>query len=218
NRPFCDYFKRPGHTKEKCYKRHGYPQNFGQNQSPNTGQNSFSQNTRQSPNYNYNPVNNNKNVKYDSHENTQNVSLTQEEYNQLVNLLQQFQSSGAGDHGLGTNSTSGAANFAGMIACTSSIDFGKLSCKCFKNKADSWIIDSGASNNMTFNRSLLTNIISLPYPLLVILPNGYKVKVTEIGSEILTPKITLDKVMYVPTFRYNLISVHSLASHLNCLV
>ncbi|XP_075100974.1 uncharacterized protein LOC142176701 [Nicotiana tabacum] len=87
-----------------------------------------------------------------------------------------------------------------------------------QNRADSWIIDSVASNNMTFNRSLLTNIINLPYPLLVILPNGYKVKVTEIGSMTLTSKITLDKVMYVPTFRYNLISDHSLASHLNCLV
>ncbi|XP_019239958.1 PREDICTED: uncharacterized protein LOC109219947, partial [Nicotiana attenuata] len=25
-RPFCDYCKRPGHTKDKCYKLHGYPQ------------------------------------------------------------------------------------------------------------------------------------------------------------------------------------------------
>ncbi|XP_075080014.1 uncharacterized protein LOC142165337 [Nicotiana tabacum] len=246
NRPFCDYCKRPGHTKEKCYKLHGYPQNFGQNsshyQNPNTGQNSFSQNTRQGSNSNganrfnrgnkFNrtlanahvaatdsqPAENDSQNRYVSHDNPQNVSLTKEEYNQLVTLLQQFQSSGIGDHGGGTNATSGTSNFAGMVACTSSIDFGKLSCECFKNKADSWIIDSGASNNMTFNRSLLTNIINLPYPLLVILPNGYKVKVTEIGSVILNSKITLDKVMYVPTFRYNLISVHSLTSHLSCIV
>ncbi|XP_009591635.2 uncharacterized protein [Nicotiana tomentosiformis] len=25
-RPICDYCKKPGHTKEKCYKLHGYPQ------------------------------------------------------------------------------------------------------------------------------------------------------------------------------------------------
>ncbi|XP_075108848.1 uncharacterized protein LOC107790769 [Nicotiana tabacum] len=243
NRPFCDYYKRPGHIKEKCYKLHGYPQNFGHNQNPNIGQNSFSQNTRQGSNYNYSYNSNNnsanrfnrgnrtlanahvaatesqleENDKYVSHDNHQKVSLTKEEYNQLVTLLQQFQSSGIGDYGGGTNATSGTVNFAGIIACTSSIDFGKLSCECFKNKSDSWIIDSGASNNMTFNRSLLTNIINLPNPLIVILPNGYKVKVTEIGSVILNSKITLDKVMYVPTFRYNLISVHSLASHLSCI-
>ncbi|OIT27251.1 hypothetical protein A4A49_57924, partial [Nicotiana attenuata] len=208
NRPFCDYCKRPGHTKEKCYKLHGYPQNFGHNQNPNAGNRTLA-----NANVGTTDTQPTENEKYVSHDNTQNVSLTQEEYSQLVNLLQQFQSSGVGDRGVRVNATSGAANFAGMIAYTSSIDFGKLSCECFKNKADSWIIDSGASNNMTFNRSLLTNITNLPYPLLVILPNGYKVKVTEIGSVILTSKITLDKVMYVPTFRYNLISIHSLASH-----
>ncbi|XP_019251339.1 PREDICTED: uncharacterized protein LOC109230278 [Nicotiana attenuata] len=30
-RPFCDYCKRPGHTKEKCYKLHGYPQSNSYN-------------------------------------------------------------------------------------------------------------------------------------------------------------------------------------------
>nr|XP_009772676.1 PREDICTED: uncharacterized protein LOC104223020 [Nicotiana sylvestris] len=91
--------------------------NFGHNQNPNTGQNSFSQNTRQGSNYNYNYNSNNnsanrgnmtlanahvaatesqpaENDKYVSHDNPQNVSLTKEEYNQLVTLLQQFQSSG----------------------------------------------------------------------------------------------------------------------------
>ncbi|OIT05393.1 hypothetical protein A4A49_61655, partial [Nicotiana attenuata] len=211
NKPFCDYCKRPRHTKEKCYKLHGYPQSFSQNQNPNTNQNqtsNFNQNPRQSFNYNHNSNSNQNNS----------VSLTQEEYNQLVSLLQQFKSGGGRDCTTSANIASGAANFAAIIACTSSIDFGKMSCECFENKADSWIIDSGVSNNMTFNKSLLTNIIALPYPLLVVLPNGYKVKVTEVDSVMLTPKITLDKVMFVPLFRYNLISVHSLASHLNCLV
>nr|XP_016453552.1 PREDICTED: uncharacterized protein LOC107777900 [Nicotiana tabacum] len=40
-RPFCDYCKRPGHTKDKYYKLHGYPQSFGNShtQSSNAGQN-----------------------------------------------------------------------------------------------------------------------------------------------------------------------------------
>lgn len=25
--PICDFNKRPGHTRDKCYKLHGYPQN-----------------------------------------------------------------------------------------------------------------------------------------------------------------------------------------------
>ncbi|OIT03874.1 hypothetical protein A4A49_57608, partial [Nicotiana attenuata] len=212
NRPFCDYCKRPGHTIEKCYKLHGYPQGSNQNQNPNLSHNqasTFNQNPRQ--NYNYG---NNSGISQGT--SAQNISLTKEEYSQIVNLLQQFQSRGGRDSSDNVNTSS--ANFAGMIACTSSIDFGKLSCECFKNRTDSWIIDSKASDNMTFNKSLLTNIITLPYPLLVILPNGYKVKVIEIGNVVLTPKITPNRVMLVPSFKYNLISVHSLASHLNCLV
>ncbi|XP_019252784.1 PREDICTED: uncharacterized protein LOC109231589 [Nicotiana attenuata] len=40
-RPFCDYCKKLGHTKDKCYKLHGYPQNFGNSytQNSNRGQN-----------------------------------------------------------------------------------------------------------------------------------------------------------------------------------
>ncbi|OIT00481.1 hypothetical protein A4A49_60128, partial [Nicotiana attenuata] len=206
NRPFCNYCKRPGHTKEKCYKLHGYPQGLNQNQNQNTSYNQDS-NFSHSPRQNFNHGNNPNSCT------AQNVSLTKEEYSQLVNLLQQFHPGGGRDYTNNANIPSGAANFAGIIACTSSIDFGKLSCECFKNKTDSWIIDSGASNNMTFNRSLLTNIITLPYPLLVIFPNGYKVKVTEISNVVLTPKITLNRVMLFPSFRYNLISIHSLTSH-----
>lgn len=108
-------------------------------------------------------------------------------------------------------------NFAGIVTCTSSIDFDKLSCKCFQAKADLWILDSGASYHMTFNKTHLQNIIVLPYPLLVKLPNGYKVKVTEVGTVTLTPKIVLHRVLFVPSFKYNLISISSLTTHLKCL-
>ncbi|XP_019231603.1 PREDICTED: uncharacterized protein LOC109212417 [Nicotiana attenuata] len=222
NRPFCDYCKRPGHTKEKCYKLHGYPQGSNQNQNPNLSYNqasNFNQNPRQNNNHG-----NNSGTTQGARFNRGNRGITnahvaatdtQDAGHENCNT-QNFQTGGVRDNLDNVNTLS--ANFAGIIACTSSIDFGKLSCECFKNKTDSWIIDSGASNNMTFNRSLVTNIIALPYPLLVILPNGYKVKVTEIGSVALTPEIILNGVMLVPSFKYNLISVHSLASHLNCLV
>ncbi|XP_019223764.1 PREDICTED: uncharacterized protein LOC109205502 [Nicotiana attenuata] len=38
-RPLCDYCRRPGNTKDKCYKLHEYPQSFGNShtQSSNAG-------------------------------------------------------------------------------------------------------------------------------------------------------------------------------------
>lgn len=71
---------------------------------------------------------------------------------------------------------------------------------------------------MPFNISLLHYIVTLPYPLLVVLPNGYKVKVTQIGNVTLSPEISLKKVRYVPSFKYNLISIHNMTIHSNCIV
>ncbi|XP_019246355.1 PREDICTED: uncharacterized protein LOC109226007 [Nicotiana attenuata] len=68
----------------------------------------------------------------------------------------------------------------------------------------------GASDHMTSNKSLLSNIVSLPTPYLITLPNGYKVKVSYYGSVVLNSVVTLYTVLYVPTFKYNLISVHKL--------
>ncbi|XP_016555402.1 uncharacterized protein LOC107854920 [Capsicum annuum] len=89
---------------------------------------------------------------------------------------------------------SGAVNFAGILACHSSInEIGNLLCGCLNLTTKSWIVDSEASNHMNFNKKLLKNIRSLPFPFLVTLPNGYRVKVTEIGDACLSSTPTLYK-------------------------
>ncbi|OIT04028.1 hypothetical protein A4A49_64284, partial [Nicotiana attenuata] len=216
----CDFCKRPDHTRDKCYKLHGYPQN-GQNSTryPQSTQNS-NQNFRS--NRGKRMVANVQGVpadamtskldECDGQNENQNVNLTKEQYGQLVNLLQHFQLGNDAENSNNSNPTN-AVNFLGIVVCTSSIDFDKLSCRCFKSKTDAWILDSGASNHITFNKSILSDIITLPYPLLVVLPNGYKVKVTEIGNVKLAPEITLYKVLHIPSFKFNLISVYWLSKH-----
>lgn len=71
---------------------------------------------------------------------------------------------------------------------------------------------------MTYNKATLTNIRTLLYPFLITLPNGYKVKVTEIGDVYLNPILTLRKVLFVPSFKFNLISVHCIAQQLKRMV
>lgn len=71
---------------------------------------------------------------------------------------------------------------------------------------------------MTFNKTLLTKIRTLPYPFLVTLPNGYKVKVTKIGDVHFSPTLILYKVLFVPSFKFNLISVHCLTLQLKEIV
>lgn len=60
--------------------------------------------------------------------------------------------------------------------------------------------------------------MNLPFSLLVSLPNGCKVKVTQIGGVMFGPKISLERVHYVFSFKYNLIFIHNLALHSNCMV
>lgn len=93
-----------------------------------------------------------------------------------MDLLQQIQMKNVGKDQNSSNINAGSMNFVDS-AVFSFIDFTNPSCKCFESSADLWIIDSGASNHMTINRTSLTNITTLPCPMLVYLSNGYKVKV-----------------------------------------
>ncbi|OIT38548.1 hypothetical protein A4A49_59384, partial [Nicotiana attenuata] len=188
---FCDRCKRQGHTKDKCYKLHGYPQ--GSNQGPQQYKQNpqgYNNNTRFNKGRNAmaNAVTNVETREELNHqEETQGMSLSREQYGQIVNLLQHFQMGNTADN------------------------------PASANIADLWILDSGASHHMTFNKTHLQNITYLPYPVLVKLPNGYKVKVTEIGDVILTPKIVLYRVLFVPSFKFNLVSISSLAINLRCI-
>lgn len=138
-----------------------------------------------------------------------NISLSKEYYGYIINQLQQFRFEMEKRAQVLSILLNGVVNFGCIIICSSSINFGKLSCKYFKNKVDSWMLDSRASNHMTFNKFLLTNVMTLSYSSLVVLPNGNKVKVTEIGSMTLVSMITLHEVMFVPSFSYDHIYLHS---------
>ncbi|OIS96634.1 hypothetical protein A4A49_60689, partial [Nicotiana attenuata] len=227
---FCDFCKKQGHTKEKSFKLHGYPQQFNRQGTQNYNSNNYNKHPKNNRGRNItanvvagtqtmtsNTISNQgEDLENQGGNNNQSVSLSREQYDQVVRLLQHFQNDGAENSSNARRANAivnFAGNFAGIVTCTSSIDFDKLSCKCFQVKADLWILDSGASHHMTFNKTHLQNIVTLPYPLLVKLPNGYKVKVTEIGTVTLTPKIVLYKVLFVPTFKYNLISISSLTAH-----
>ncbi|XP_016558245.2 uncharacterized protein LOC107858017 [Capsicum annuum] len=223
-RPFCDYCKRPGHTKDKCYKLHGYPQ----------GPTGHPQHNSQSNNYRFNKG---KRPMVTAHaasaedlsleeltstspvQKPASVGFTKEQYEQLVCLFQHLQA-GSGRENSDSNNfaVNGSANFAGIIACSTSDVHGRLSCKCVKNMASTWIIDSGASHHMSYNDSSFFNTQNLPHPLLISLPNGCRVKVTKVGSVTISPDLILHKVLYVPSFRFNLIAVSSLTAQLKSLI
>ncbi|OIT29812.1 hypothetical protein A4A49_65783, partial [Nicotiana attenuata] len=157
-RPFCDYCKKPGHTKERCYKLHGYPQDSrfnkgkriaanvhgGQGESVIKGEDGNNGSTQE--------------------QDRTMQSLTKEQYNQLVSILENFHAGNAGNE-----MKAGAVNFAGISACSTHFDSSSSSREYSRSAADSWILDSGASNHMTYDKSMLINVKTLVYPFLVTL-------------------------------------------------
>ncbi|KHN34741.1 Retrovirus-related Pol polyprotein from transposon TNT 1-94, partial [Glycine soja] len=78
-----------------------------------------------------------------------------------------------------------------------------------------WILDTGATDHITFDLSSLTtyqNIVPVP----VSLPNGSQVLASISGSVVISPLITIHHVLYIPCFHVNLMSVTKLASTNNC--
>ncbi|OIT39817.1 hypothetical protein A4A49_63700, partial [Nicotiana attenuata] len=145
-RPFCDYCKKPGHTKERCYKLHGYPQGSRFNKGKRIVANVHG---------GYMEGQDGDSGQVQEHDRTM-QNLTKEQYNQLLSILENFHA-GNGENKM----KEGAVNFADISACSTSFDSGAKSNECFRSIDDSWILDSRVSNHMTYNKSMLTNIKTL---------------------------------------------------------
>uniref|UniRef100_A0A1S3YY54 Retrotransposon gag domain-containing protein n=1 Tax=Nicotiana tabacum TaxID=4097 RepID=A0A1S3YY54_TOBAC len=147
-RPFCDYCKRLGHTKGKCFKLHGYPQGHNHNFKYNKNKRVIANAHVTSPDETCA-----KTDEFGPKDKSENLNLSKEQYGQLLSILQHFHGNSGGESSKRTNHGTGTVN---LVA------------------GPTPFADSGASHHMTFNRSSLLDITILPYPLLVTLPNGYK--------------------------------------------
>ncbi|GJX79206.1 ribonuclease H-like domain-containing protein [Tanacetum coccineum] len=75
-----------------------------------------------------------------------------------------------------------------------------------------WIIDSGASQHMTYTILNTFNVVDVSkLNMTVGHPNGTKALVTHVGSLKLTKKIVIHDVLAVPGYQVNLLSVHRLS-------
>ncbi|XP_019261161.1 PREDICTED: uncharacterized protein LOC109239092 [Nicotiana attenuata] len=89
--PFCDYCKKPGHTKERCYKLHGYPQDSTFNKGKRIAANvhgSQREGVIEGGDGNSGPA---------QEQDRTMQNLTKEQYNQLVSILENFHARNAGN-------------------------------------------------------------------------------------------------------------------------
>lgn len=87
-------------------------------------------------------------------------------------------------------------------------------CTSAKVFYDHWIVDSGATDHITCSFDKLSHPI--PIDASIHLPNGEVSFITHKGTVQLTPTLTLHNVLYVPNFKFNLISISKLTSESHC--
>ena len=80
-----------------------------------------------------------------------------------------------------------------------------------------WILDSGASDHMTGDLSLLSDIIYPKSSTFVTIANGTKTCVKGIGT-IHISGLTFSSVLYLPQFPFNLLSIRKITRDFNCSV
>lgn len=180
---FCDHCKITGHTMARCYKLHGYPQNF-------KGDRRIAAVTQLDDSAQL------------SEGNVENVTFTPSQYQQILQLL--------GKEGKEDSTTTGHNVKSGNVA-------GKF---CFISSYGSkWIVDSGATDHMCHDLSMFsTNNDLQSTDNFITIPNGNKVKVTHSGTVAVSDKIILKDVLYVPEFKFNLISIPKVCTDMQCHV
>lgn len=78
-----------------------------------------------------------------------------------------------------------------------------------------WILDTSASDQVCPNITYFSTYKSMT-PIHVTLPNGSIVTAYYSSSIVLSDHISLQDVLHIPDFHYNLISIHRLTLSLNC--
>ncbi|KAI3723909.1 hypothetical protein L2E82_35671 [Cichorium intybus] len=123
-------------------------------------------------------------------------NITKDEYDKLMKMLR------ASQPGENTKKSNPTANMTGKTT----------------NPNDSWVIDSGASDHITYREDWLkdpTNNVDFTS---VTIPNGKAVAVKKVGNIGLSEGINLKDVLSVPEFKCNLLSVSKIARDLQCFL
>ncbi|XP_009762103.2 uncharacterized protein [Nicotiana sylvestris] len=191
----CNYCKKPGHSIDKCYRIIGFLSTFKFTKSKRYHGGTHS-NAAIMPE---------ENTIFSANtmvENTAGKAITQEQFSQLYQLLQQVKVQQVEQ----ISDANASANCAGKTVNAPNLYC--LSCFPYMNST-SWIIDSGASEHMTFDHSIVFNLKPLTKSLYVNLPSSYKVK----GSSLKRPVVVGEVKEGYPFEKkgYKLLDLHSKA-------
>ncbi|XP_074301365.1 uncharacterized protein LOC141632749 [Silene latifolia] len=199
----CSHCNKPGHKVENCYGLHGYPSK-GKAEMGNKSQAGGSKGKRGANNAELKEVASPLDDFDDTNSElvpvapaTHNTNLYSSVIDGIVNsvidqVLKRLTDS---------NTNLVAANFAGILSSS------LANVVSHRKFLHDWIIDTGASDYMTFDLSILHDIKLLSPSVLVSLPDGSSKLGTHMGTIYLIADIILLNVFFIPDFKQNLLSV-----------
>ncbi|XP_060216995.1 uncharacterized protein LOC132644418 [Lycium barbarum] len=224
----CTNCHKTGHVECDCCKIIGFPEDFVfTNQKGYQGQvkanaaiggeespiNHEELNDLQNNNQHFNSNNqhfksNNQHFnRNNQHFSPNNQHFSRKQCKEITHIFKQLQMEQGGASGSGINANA----IAGTIL--------KYPGSCFSvYHSKTWIIDSGASEHMCYNSHSFSSLISLPAHMHISLPNSFKICVTHTGSVPILPNLTLNNVLHVLDFKYNLLSVNRLCIQIDSII
>lgn len=199
-----DYCKYTGHSKEKCFALHGYPEwhiLYGQ-PKPKPKFNNNKKSAVTSTQINHSKADVKDDVLSTTTRGAVGDNLSDIQCQQLIQMLQAKLNPNSSTPWI-HNVTSQAT---GNKFQTNSVIF--ASPVHFTTSLNTWIIDSGATHHITSYIQLVTN--SIPITSDLYMPNGKKCCVSHIATIYLDSEIVLKEVVVTPNFQCNLLSVAQL--------
>ena len=182
----CSFCNKMNHTADECYLKHGYPPWIKQRTS-------YAANAMKSEVISETEAE--KNAHSDAHNDQILKNLDAEQLQQLVDMIQ------------GCKGKQRVVN--------NSVGNSLKSNNTGKEGKNLQILDTRATDHVTCSISSFTSFYEIK-PVKVKLPNNHDVIASHVGTVILTHKITLHNVLYIPTFTLNIISIQRLINSLKC--
>ena len=195
----CSFCGRSNHTIETCYKKHGFPPNWGRGGGNSYGSSFASANTVESEEYDAKGTSN------VSKNEDGGMMLTRDQYQNLMALLKK-----------NVIDAKGSANM--MKASSSVANIGGNFYEHSKKYDDtSWIVDTGATHNTCYDINWFITYREID-PISVKLHNNNIVQAFCKGKVQLNEHLQTDDVLYFPDFTVNLISISKLCKEQDCIV
>ncbi|GJS73702.1 retrovirus-related pol polyprotein from transposon TNT 1-94 [Tanacetum coccineum] len=195
----CTNCDQDGHTAEQCFEKIGYPDWYKGKKNKKNGKfvanvMDFGQET---------PFD----MKFEN-ELQRDQSFPGVDQKLVAAVCQEVMKMFQGKHGgQDANGASTSMHHAGMSLHVRTF---ALSSQSNGIRINQWIIDTGASDDMCPHITLFSTTFILTQPITIHLPDGTSKLVTTAGHIQLTPSVMLFNVLYVPEFKFNLLSVGKL--------